>query len=445
VLIGCTTVAVADGAGLTGAQHVAAVFALAVAGALALGGALLACAEATGGIRLAVLVGLVSGITVGPLATASVLDKVGWHPADADGLGVVWWVPALLLVLVATVKNRRGDPGEHGWIASRPRWWTGWTVLLVAALAAVVVIGDIAQRVLTAKLLDAPGGRSQRRVDLATAVDQLVPYAIGAVVLVVLLWYAARRGGASLVRWVLTGLALALAAPLALPVDLLARRTAGLGLVILGVLAAVVGVFLARRAPRAAPWEALGVLVAAAALLLFGRAFRNDLHSAMTAQSALLVLGLGVALGAGLTSVLHPDDPEPDPRLTPALIADRAALAFVGLSLGAWVVLPVALEPLTYRPEGSSVPTGPVIMAVLAVVSVLVFAVDRLLERTRASMLAQARRELFVARSASRPAPAAEEWEDEAEPEDAPGTERPQPPEPSVEYVVTEPDAIVKG
>jgi hypothetical protein len=247
---------------------------------------------------------------------------------------------------------------------------------------------------------------------------------------------------------VLTGLALALAAPLAVPVDLLARRTTGLGLVVLGVLAAVVGVFLARRAPRAAPWDALGVLVAAAALLLFGRAFRTDLHSAMTVQSALLVLGLGIALGAGLTSVLHPDDPEPDPRLTPALIADRAALAFVGLSLGAWVVLPVALEPLTYRPEGSAVPTGPVIMLVLAVVSVLVFAVDRLLDRTRASMLAQARRELFAQRTApSSPgvpatAPTIEEWEDEAEPEDALGTDRP---EPQTEYVVVEPDAIVKG
>jgi hypothetical protein len=379
-----TTVAIAvGGATVTRAGQVAGALALAVAGGLALGGASLACAEAFGRVRLALVVGLISGVTVGPLAAAAVLDQAGLHPADGSAGTVILCGLALAATGLAAVRDRAASPV----LPVRRRVWP---IVLVAALAAAVVAANLVQRRASLMLLGGPDAVSQRRVDTAVAVGRAAPYAIAVGLALVLVWYAARRGGAAPARWVLTCLGLGLAVPAGLPVDLLARRTTGLVVVVAGAAAALAGVVLARRWGRLAPWDALGLAGAAAGMLLFGRALRVDLHGASTVPTLLVIGGLAAALSAGITALLNADDRLAVPDVWRPDIAESVTIGFAAMLLGGWVLGPVAIEPLTYRPETATVPAGPVIMLAVALVSATIFAVSSGLATFRSRLLADA-------------------------------------------------------
>ncbi|MFC7480035.1 hypothetical protein ACFQX7_08355 [Luedemannella flava] len=270
-LIAVTTTAVA------GDQPGAGRAMLAVAGAVALGGVLLAAGEATGLLRLAIVTGLAAGIAAAPLAFAYGFVTVGFGSL-AEVPGVVLFGILVVAAIAATIADLV-DPRAD--VTRTPRLGLGRTVAPAAVTMLAIAIPVVAAKagaIVVDKLL-AGGTASEKRTSLAATVELVLPFASAAAALVVLTWYAHRRAGAPLVRFVLTATGLGVILPVGLQTDLLAHRSGGAVIVFAGTVAALTGVLLAYRAPRFLPWDAVGLLIGGGGLVLLGRMFRSEVHS----------------------------------------------------------------------------------------------------------------------------------------------------------------------
>ena len=377
-IMAATAALLTDGGTASAAGAGATRLILAVAGAVTLGGVLLAAAEATGLLRLAIGCGLAAGVTVAPLAFAFVLAHAGLGPIA----GLPGVVPFGLLIVagVAATTADRMDPRID--LGLLPR--LGFGRILAPALVAlgatlVPTVAAAAGRAVSDRLRG--DTVSEKRASFATALDAALPYAAAAAALLLLVWYGYRRAGTPVVRLVLTAAGLGLVLPLGLPVDLLAHRSGGAAIVFSGAIAALAGVLVARTAPRLLPWDAVGLLIAGGGLVLLGRAVRTEVHSPGAVQSLLLVAGAAFAVGAALTPLLRPDAVDRPGTRTPGETVGTLALGVAGLVVGTVLLGPAALTHITYLRKGSGVYAGPVALAVVAAVVCGIFLSVRVMER----------------------------------------------------------------
>ena len=299
---------------------------LAVAVGLHLGGMLAALATSDTASRWACAVGLGVGIVAGWSIYSNVLLAERPDLLSHDGL-LMGALSALVLVAGVALLV----PGVRVAVPSTgaANWWGP-----VVAVMAAAVVGRVLWRVWQGALADIVrstlGGTDFRNAMIET-LDQVVGIGIAVVIAVILLVVAYRRGGASLARWVVVGFALA-ATGMALPlnfdgsviVDVLVPAAAG----------AVAAAAIVRWAERWVPADAVGVALAAGAVLLSSPGKIEQPAS----EGAMIVLAFAYAftLTAGLARLT-------DARgrgIAGAEVAGAAALGFAVLLLAEPVFTP---------------------------------------------------------------------------------------------------------
>jgi hypothetical protein len=271
---------------------------LGVAFGLALGGALVALTAAPAGSRLAIATGLAVGLPTGWGALALAERALG--PFREPGL----WVGGVALVLVIAVAVVVAVGDQAGVERFAPpdgaRSRRVWPVLVVTAVAGAGLAGEAVRRSVVASMQGPPSRPMMQVASVDVGARVVVALAAGAV----LAWYAYHLRRAAAARWVCLGFGLG--TPLLVGLERgfwlsgpYPEPRPGGGWLFAVVLAAVVGgVSLHRWAGRLAPWDAAGLLVAAAALWLAAWRTEGDVL-----PYAVLAAGLGLALGAGLNQV----------------------------------------------------------------------------------------------------------------------------------------------
>jgi hypothetical protein len=396
---------------------------LGVAFGLSLGGLLVALAsDGVGGAgagraaRLAIAGGLAAGVLVAS-AMIALLSKIvgfgigwfgaGWLKDPAELLVIVGAVSAGAAALMARADARppqaedraAGDApaaapeaqGTSGGV--RRPWMLAVVVIVVAALART---GEAIRAAIADSVLRVSGGASPRRVDAVQTFNRWSFILIAVGVGVVLAGYAYVRGRAEPARWVCTGFGLGIPAMIGLRMDFGFRPGTATASLLIAVVSVAFGVLLTRYADQIAPWDALGVIVAAIALLLLPSSVRVQIGSSTPAQ-LLLAFGMGLALGSGLTrlaalATATALTTAAGARTAAAEVAGFGALGFAAMLLAGQALAPTALLPVAEPAYGKLPLTGPVIMGITAVVLVLLFGMGRMVDRIRRDIRAEATR-----------------------------------------------------
>jgi hypothetical protein len=376
---------------------------VALAVGICLGGVLVVLGA--GSAAPAVAGGLAGGLATAPMA----LWLAAWVFGDPSGWAISpirlqLTVAAGLAVLAAVMTHvaEDTDPGDRGSV-------TG--IVVVTVVAGLAVAAEAVRRAVAESVLETRTGQvSARRMDAVTTFNEVAFVGIAVGVAIVLAAYAYRRGKADAARWVCV--AFGLAAPIALGLEVSFEYQPGASTLVLIVAAVAVaaGVLLTRYADRAAPWDALGVLLAAVGLLLVPGSVQEELGSSIPAK-VLLGAGLGLGLGSGLGRLALPrtapagsglagsglagstvSGSAPSGLVPRREIASTAALGFAAMVLAGYALAPVVTFPLTQPRYGRLPLTGPVVMAVTALVLVLLFGFGRLVDRVRRDIYAEAQR-----------------------------------------------------
>ncbi|MER7461167.1 hypothetical protein [Micromonospora sp. NPDC126480] len=301
---------------------------------LALGGVLLALAQSSPSVSWLVGAGLAGGLvlhtvsgeliravrTAGPEPDVATAATDGGWSRDLD---VQLWLAVALVVAAVVVHSLR--PGTSPAGSARPRPGVPLAVLTVTVL---LLAGLALRRWLIREFRldpagsfhvigEAPGPRGGASFALLSSV------VLAAAAALLLAHHAHRAGGAPAVRWVLLGAAAGPVIAAEFP-----RPGSASPLLVLpvGLLAVAGGALAARYAPRLLPWDAVGLLVvAAAAATIWPPAGRP----ADAIGTLLVTAGLGLALGAGIVLVTGPVRPSPGaaPEADPADPADPAGPA----------------------------------------------------------------------------------------------------------------------
>ncbi|MFG3599908.1 hypothetical protein [Micromonospora chersina] len=272
---------------------------------LALGGVLLALAQASPVARWWVGAGLSAGLVLHPVGSElfhAVLPRRAEHPSSAPagqrGIGndvdvEVWLALGLVVVAAVVAYVRRSGHGRAGSARVRPG-----PPLVVVAVAALFLLG-LGLRMGT---LREPGLSSAGRPGVESFA-QVSAVVLAVVVALLLTTYAYRLGRAPAARWVVLGAAAAPVAAFQVP---FAGPSSGTGtslVLLFGILAVAGGALAGRHAARMLPWDAIGLVVAAAAGPLAWPEVRAELPSADTVGPVLVAVGLGLAFGSGIALV----------------------------------------------------------------------------------------------------------------------------------------------
>ncbi|MFI6822381.1 hypothetical protein ACIBJE_15710 [Micromonospora sp. NPDC050187] len=365
---------------------------------LALGGVLLVAGGSARAVRVPVAVGLAAGL-VGQPACSALLRAGLPVPGRVQPYQISLWLAVALVAAALLVSWRRVGPGPAG----GPLRWT--PVLVVTAVGLLVAAGfAVRWSVVRARLRP---GQGLEEAALTAARLLVVPLTVVAGLL--LLGYALRALGVVGARWVVLAVA---AGPIAVTggglTGVVAPAVAFLA-VLTGLAAVAGGVALTRYAERIMPWDALGIVLAAMALPLAAPAVRLDLPTAAGAGVVLTALGLGLALGSGLTlvatrepglawqpgaaatvppsGVVPPSGTVPPAGTVSLAEADRgwrSATLLVGVA--AWALAAQAATPLAIRaqvpPPGLVPPlTLPLLIVAAAVLLALLFGLGLLVDR----------------------------------------------------------------
>jgi hypothetical protein len=354
---------------------------LALVMGLQLGGLLLALGAASARARWAIVVGAGVGIVAGRYSAVLLTDELRRTLVRAtthSDVLVIGLAAALAMVagLLLAVVPTEAAAGAAAW--REP--------VIGIAVAAVVGEGLMLawQAVQQSIARSSTGGISQQRAEVVESLSLLAHVLIGAMVTVVLLVVAYRRGGANLARWVVVGFALAMAGVgipfgVALNPSSLAPVAAG------AAVGAALGAVAVRRLDGAFPWDALGVAIAALGLLLVSPRGRLELPELFQASTVVTSFGVALALTAGLARVANPHGrglSAPDVGLS-------AALGFAVLILGAQSVVPVIF--IANAPYGSLQLHQTLSLAVAAVVLLGLFGLGRLVTKIRRDLVEEAR------------------------------------------------------
>jgi hypothetical protein len=363
-------------------------FLLGVAFGLSLGGVLVALAsDGVGGAavgraaRMAIAGGLAAGILVAP-AMITLVSRIAGSGSDQliDPTELLAIVAAASAGAAAVVARAGAGPVETGDRGVRRLWMLAAVVIVVGALAR---ISDAIRAAIANSVLPASGGASSRRVEAVQTFNRWSFILIAVGVGVVLAGYAYARGRAEPARWVCTGFGLSIPAVIGLRMDFGFRPGTATAILLVAVVSVAFGVLLTRYADQIAPWDALGVIIAAIALLLLPSSVQTQIGSSTPAQ-LLLAGGMGLALGSGLTRLA---------ALTPtAEVAGFGALGFTALLLAGQALAPIALQSQSGPAYGKLPLTGPVIMGITAVALVLLFGMGRMVDRIRRDIRAEATR-----------------------------------------------------
>jgi len=277
-------------------------------------------------------------------------------------------------------------------VAPKPAAVWGPFIWVLAAALAAVVLSWLWQLVLEDIALSSTGGISERRAEFVESMDLHARVTIGAVVGVILLVAAYRRGGANLARWVAVAFGLA-ATSVAIPtafsstasavapmseIDLLVR------LAIPAAIGVVAGAAAVRFVDRWFPWDALGIVLVAAGVLLTSYRGQTDLPDLTEPAILLGTFGLGLALTAGLARLA-----EPGARGLSAADVSMSA----GFGVAALVLCQQVISPVTYLVRedirGPQL-TVPLTLVGAAVVLVVLFGLGRLVQRIRQDLVVEA-------------------------------------------------------
>ena len=284
---------------------------------LALGGVLLALAQASPAAAWWVGAGLAAGLVLHPVSSElfrAVLPRRAEYPPLAptaqrgivDPVDLELWLALGLVVVAAVGAYIRGSGyGPVGSARFRPG-----APGAVMAVAALLLLG-LALRMGTIRELRLSSDEMAGRDPAIELFAQVSAVVLAAVVALLLTAYAYRLGRARAARWVVLGAA---AAPVTVVVFPDAGPSSGTRtslVLLLGILAVAGGALAGRHAARMLPWDAIGVVVAAAAAPLTWPVVRSELPSADTVGPVLVAVGLGLAFGSGIVLVTGPAETAP--------------------------------------------------------------------------------------------------------------------------------------
>ncbi|MGN9776393.1 hypothetical protein ACTMS0_11530 [Micromonospora sp. H33] len=270
---------------------------------LALGGVLLALAQASPATSWWVGAGLAAGLVLHPVSGElfrAVLPPYGATVPGADrGTGDLELWLALGLALVAAVVAYIRGSGPLGSARFRPG-----APVAVIAVAALLLLGLALRMGMLREFRpssDEMAGQDRTEESFA----QVSAVVLAAVAALLLTAYAYRLGRARAARWVVLGAAAAPIAVVTFPDTGPSSATRTALVLLLGLLAVAGGALAGRHAAGMLPWDALGLVVAAAATALTWPVARADLP-ADTVGPVLVAVGLGLAFGSGIVLVTGP-------------------------------------------------------------------------------------------------------------------------------------------
>jgi hypothetical protein len=354
---------------------------LAMALALQVGGMLLALGAASARDRWAIVVGVGVGMVAGRYSAALIIDELRRTVlrASAHSDVLIVGVAAALAVVAGILLARVAPEAPVGSVAWREP-------VIGIAVAAVVGTGLLVawQAVQQNIAVSSTGGISQQRAQVVESLSLLAHVLTAAVVSVILLVVAYRRGGASLARWVVVGFALAMAG-VGIPFGVGFTMRSMLPVIAGAAAGAVAGVVAVRRFDRVFPWDALGVAVAAVGLLLVSPRGRLELPELVHVSAVMSAFGVALALAAGLARLTDPDGR----GLSAADVGLSAALGFAALILSAQAVVPVVFA--SNAPYGSLQLHQTVALAIAAVLLLGLFGLARLVIKIRQDLVDEAR------------------------------------------------------
>jgi hypothetical protein len=365
---------------------------LAMCAGLQFAGLLLAFADAGRPGRWAIAVGFGAGAIAGKYT----LGLAVWAVRDGLFSGSLHGDDAMVALLGAVAAAAglivlwRPQPDPEA-ADAKPAPVRGSVIWLVAAAVAAVVLSRLWQLVLDDIAQSSTGGMSQDQAEAVESTDVLIRVLIGATVGVILLVGAYRRGGASLARWVVVASGVS-ATSVAIPTVFDSPASAAgalseLDLFVQGAvpaaIGAVAGAAAVRFVDRRFPWDALGMALAAAAVLVTTNQGRIDLPDLIHPAIVLGSFGLGLALTAGLARLA-----EPDGR---GLSANDVSIS-AGFGVAALVLCQQVISPVSYlvRQDVSSPELAvPLTMLGAAAVLVVLFGLGRLVQRPRTDLVTE--------------------------------------------------------
>jgi len=362
---------------------------LAVVGGAAVGGVLAVFGVAGRRARLAITGGLAFGVVGGSLLLQAV-QYAGWELGESDARRIQLGVP-LALCLAAGIAWLLGRASASP-VAEVEREPTVARPWMTPVLAVTTAVATTIAYVVMMRVLDGVGRRSAspRRADAVETIDRVGSLGIAAVAALAFAVYAYRRGGSTLARWVLVGFAVGLAQPF-VDVGLSLPRTAASGslwLVPACALAGGIAGAVLSRTVVGVPWDVLGLVALAAAVLLSSPRGNLELPGRSAGMAQFVTVTLAFVLAASLTPLASQ---WVSARVGgPGEVAALVSLGFGAYALASAVMFPTAVTLDRLHDTG----LGPAVMVMVAAVGALaLYGLGRVAQSLRRSIEAEARRE----------------------------------------------------
>jgi hypothetical protein len=263
---------------------------------------------------------------------------------------------------------------------SREQAASAWSSILVIGAMGVGVWLIATMRFSLLETLLYNGAPSPRRTEVVGSFDRFAVIAAPAVMALLVAAFAYRVGGRALARWVIV--AVSLSYPLA-SVGLLRPSSLALA-VLVSAVSALVGAAAAVRADRAAPWDAVSVLLCGWTAFLLATTGQARSFDTPTGLLLLLTGLLAFAAGAGVAGAVRG-------RASAGGVVTSVLLGLSALVFSLELTQALFPEPDLRYLDGYPIAI-PVVMSGAAVVLALLWGMGRLVERVRREIRDEAAR-----------------------------------------------------
>jgi hypothetical protein len=360
---------------------------VAVGSGLVLGGLVAMVPGGPSGRRASCALGLAVGLPTSPI----VLHLAGSVTGSSRWLFIAAPLATTAMVAVSRESGRAtpvSEPSDDPAPAAPLSAAVG-PALVVSGVAVAVLVADVARQAVIDEIAFSVDGLSTpRREQAVMTVDWIARSATALILGLLLVGYGYRRGRGQVGRWVSTGVGLmALFSPVLQPVS---AGTAGRWLLVATVaVAAGGGMALSQAADRSAPWDAIGLALAAIGLLLGLQQVEQELASGRSFRLSayLATAGCALALGAGLGRLAaHPDE-----RRSIEARAGDAALGLATAVLTASTIAPLWASTVFPQPPGTGLQWQPsALVGVASAIVILFFGLARAVHRVQRDIHAEA-------------------------------------------------------